>query len=102
MAQLRLVVGSVHYSDLHSLQTAEKGVGEMTKYNQYQKHVDQMCLDYQKGASIREIAAEYGYSYSGMNRVLKRSGIVFRSRGGNNMSKKAGFYNRYPKAPANG
>lgn len=43
---------------------------------------DQLRRQYEKGSSIRAIAAETGRSYGFVHRVLLESGVTLRSRGG--------------------
>jgi len=44
--------------------------------------VDVVCTKYERGSSIRELAQEYGYSYTGMRDMLVRNDVTLRSRGG--------------------
>lgn len=38
--------------------------------------------NYEAGASVRQLAAEAGYSYGRTHKLLEESGVTFRSRGG--------------------
>ena len=40
-----------------------------------------VCTDYINGMTIQEVADKYGYSYSGMNTVLHRAGVILRPQG---------------------
>lgn len=45
---------------------------------------------YEKGASIRALAASTGRSYGFVHRVLSEAGVTLRSRGGNARPRSAG------------
>lgn len=44
----------------------------------------EMVAKYRNGASIRDLAAEYGRSYGYVHRTLDTGGVNFRPRGGAN------------------
>jgi hypothetical protein len=41
-----------------------------------------MARAYDAGKSIREVARQFGYSYTGMHTILFNAGVKFRKRGG--------------------
>jgi transposase len=43
---------------------------------------------YKKGASIRQIADEFGRSYGNVHRMLREAGVELRGRGGSVRKKK--------------
>jgi hypothetical protein len=40
------------------------------------------CREYERGKSIRQLAATFRYCYSGMHSLLLRNGVTLRPRGG--------------------
>jgi hypothetical protein len=46
--------------------------------------LDELRDEYQRGASIRNLAATTGKSYGFIHSILRESGITMRSRGGPN------------------
>lgn len=47
-----------------------------------QKLARKLLSEYQRGASIRELAAKHSRSIGGVRRMLIEAGVEFRSRGG--------------------
>ena len=52
------------------------------------KLVSDLRKQYEKGASIRTLAATTGRSYGFVHRILSEAGVVLRGRGGAGRSKK--------------